>query len=77
MDWIAIVLIRLYQKTLSPDHGPLKVFFPDSYCRFHPTCSDYAIQAYEKHGFVKGSALATWRVCRCNPWNDGGNDPVK
>ena len=76
MKRAAIFCIRVYQKTLSPDHGPLRVYFPDGYCRFHPTCSDYGIEAYRQHGFLKGTALAAWRVCRCNPWNAGGNDPV-
>ncbi|MBX7142991.1 MAG: membrane protein insertion efficiency factor YidD [Oligoflexia bacterium] len=45
-------------------------------CRFEPYCSDYALEAVEKHGLVKGSGLALWRVLRCNPWCRGGHDPV-
>ena len=74
--WIAIKMIKLYQKTLSFDHGILRVFFPYGYCRFHPTCSEYAIQAVQKYGIFKGGLKAVWRVLRCNPFNKGGHDPV-
>ena len=46
-------------------------------CRFHPTCSQYAIEAIEKYGAFKGSAMAAKRIVRCNPFNKGGYDPVK
>jgi len=71
-----IKLIRLYQKTLSFDHGMLKIFFPHGYCRFKPTCSEYGIRTIEKYGVIKGGLKALWRVLRCNPWNKGGWDPV-
>ena len=74
--WIAIKMIKLYQKTLSFDHGILRVFFPYGYCRFHPTCSEYAIQAVQKYGIFKGGLKAVWRVLRCNPFNKGGHDPI-
>ena len=45
-------------------------------CRFHPGCSDYAIDALRTHGALRGGALAVRRVLRCNPWNEGGFDPV-
>ena len=70
-------LIRIYQKTLSFDHGWPKIFYPNGYCRFHPTCSEYGYQAIEKYGVVKGGFLAMARVFRCNPFNKGGNDPLK
>ena len=57
-------LIRLYQLLLSPFWG--------AQCRFHPTCSCYAMEALEKHGAIKGSGLAIYRIMRCNPWADGG-----
>jgi putative membrane protein insertion efficiency factor len=74
---IALFLIRGYQKTVSPDHGPLKPLFPYGYCRFQPTCSMYTYEAIDKYGVIKGSALGFWRIMRCNPWNKGGHDPVK
>lgn len=73
----AITILRFYQKVLSFDHGFLKIFFPHGYCRFRPTCSDYAIEAITKHGILRGGLKAIWRVMRCNPWNKGGWDPVK
>lgn len=74
---ILISIIRFYQKTLSPDHGKFKIFFPYGYCRFHPTCSEYSIQAIKKYGTLKGLFLSLWRLLRCNPWNKGGFDPLK
>ncbi len=68
--------IRLYQKTLSFDHGPFKHFFPYGYCRFHPTCSEYAYQAVSHYGIIRGSWLGLLRILRCNPWNKGGEDPL-
>lgn len=50
-------------------------YFPSS-CRYTPTCSNYAIDALKKHGAIKGTYLAIWRILRCNPWSDGGDDPV-
>lgn len=73
----ALLLIRLYQKTFSPDHGPLKAKFPYGCCRFQPTCSEYTYQAIEKYGIIKGGAMGTWRILRCNPFSKGGEDPVK
>lgn len=74
---ILIGLIKVYQKILSFDHSPLKVFYPHGFCRFNPTCSEYSIKAIDKYGPIKGSIKATWRVLRCNPFNKGGNDPLK
>jgi len=59
--------VRFYQLVI----GPLL----PKVCRFHPSCSDYFIQAVNKHGPLHGSAKGIWRVCRCNPWNEGGYDP--
>lgn len=70
------LLIKIYQKTLSLDHGPLRFLYPNGYCKFHPTCSEYAHQAFEKHGFWKGWMLATKRILRCHPWSQAGIDPV-
>lgn len=74
--YITIKILKFYQKTLSFDHGVLKIFYPYGFCRFRPTCSDYAIQAIEKNGIIKGGLQSAWRVLRCNPWNKGGHDPV-
>lgn len=72
-----IGIIKFYQKTISFDHGFLKFLYPHGYCRFRPTCSEYAILAIEKKGLIKGVILAAWRILRCNPWNKGGYDPLK
>ena len=74
---VVISLIKFYQKTLSFDHGPLKSLYPNGFCRFYPTCSQYAIDAIEKYGIIKGGLKATWRVLRCNPFNKGGVDFLK
>lgn len=70
--------IKLYQQVISPDHSNYgKQLYPYGYCRFKPTCSQYAYDAIDKYGIIKGTYLATGRVIRCNPWNPGGYDPVK
>ncbi|MCL5009340.1 MAG: membrane protein insertion efficiency factor YidD [Patescibacteria group bacterium] len=61
-------LIGLYQKSLSPDHGWFKHQHPHGYCRFYPSCSEYARQAVTKHGAVRGSGLSAMRLLRCHPW---------
>ncbi len=74
---LVISLIKIYQKTLSFDHGILKGFYPHGYCRFHPSCSEYAVRAIDKYGVLKGGIKAIRRIWRCNPWNKGGWDPVE
>lgn len=71
-----VKLIKLYQKTISPDHGFFKFMNPHGYCRFNPTCSQYAIDAIRKYGIIKAGPKIIWRILRCNPWNKGGNDPA-
>lgn len=73
---ITLKTIRLYQKTLSRDHGPLKKHHPYGYCRFNPTCSQYTYEAVEKFGTLRGLMLGFWHILRCNPWGKGGNEPV-
>lgn len=69
MKYICIWLVRFYQKFLSPlKRNPT--------CRFTPTCSAYAIEAFQKRGFFVGFALTVWRILRCNPFCPGGYDPV-
>jgi len=63
-----VILIKLYQVTLSPLLGPK--------CRFTPTCSQYAIEALKKHGVIKGLWLAVKRISKCHPWGGHGYDPV-
>ena len=69
-----VLLVRAYQLTLSPAKTAL--FGPAGHCRFEPSCSQYAIEAWQTHGAVAGSWLATKRVCRCHPWGGCGDDPV-
>lgn len=68
MKKILIFLIRLYQKYLSP--------LKHTRCPYVPTCSQYGLEAIEKHGALKGSILAAWRILRCNPFSHGGIDLV-
>ncbi|MBD3330740.1 membrane protein insertion efficiency factor YidD [Candidatus Peregrinibacteria bacterium] len=73
---ILVFLIKVYQRTLSPDHGVIKVLFPGGYCRFTPSCSTYSIEAVKKYGVIYGGAKSIFRVIRCNPFSRGGVDPV-
>ena len=68
MQKLLILLIKLYQNTLS--------YLIGNQCRFYPSCSRYAEEAIIKHGAVKGSCLAVKRIARCHPLNEGGVDPV-
>ncbi len=69
LQTLLLALIRLYQLTFSR-------MMPANTCRFYPSCSRYGFEAIQKHGAIKGSLLAGWRVLRCNPFNPGGYDPV-
>jgi len=73
----ALFLIKIYQKTLSPDHGIVKALFPYGYCKYKPTCSEYSYDAIQKYGLFRGTLLSFWRILRCNPCSRGGQDPVK
>jgi len=68
MKAVALALIRLYQRTLSPLLG--------AHCRFHPTCSAYAAEAISRHGLLKGLLMGGRRLLRCHPLHAGGFDPV-
>jgi putative membrane protein insertion efficiency factor len=68
VSWPALALLRFYKKRISPGLPPS--------CRFQPTCSEYAYDAIEKYGVIKGGRLAIWRILRCNPWGGSGWDPV-
>lgn len=65
---LLIVLLRAYKGAVSP-------FLPPA-CRFYPSCSEYAVQALEKHGVLRGSIISAKRIARCHPWHPGGFDPV-
>ena len=65
---LCVLMIRLYQAAFSPLLPPM--------CRFHPSCSHYAVKAVQVHGVLWGGALAAWRIVRCNPFCKGGYDPV-
>ncbi len=68
MSFLILKIIRVYQKYLSPLLGPS--------CRFHPTCSEYALQAIETYGVFRGGFLAIKRILKCNPWGGSGADPL-
>ena len=68
MKTLLIFVLRLYKRLISP------LLLPS--CRYVPSCSEYAVEAIERHGAVRGTAMAGWRVCRCHPFAKGGFDPV-
>lgn len=68
MAWLLIGLIRAYKLVLSP-------LLPPS-CRYYPTCSQYAVEALRRHGFIRGSWMSARRVLSCHPFSQGGYDPV-
>lgn len=68
LKWLIIGMVKLYQAMLSP-------LLPMA-CRYHPSCSEYAIQAIQQHGAFKGFYLAIKRISRCHPWGGKGYDPV-
>ena len=69
MKNLLILIIKFYQMIVSPFFGQR--------CRFYPSCSNYAINAIQCHGFLKGFRLSLKRICSCHPFNEGGYDPVK
>jgi len=69
MRYILIGMVRFYRTYLSRAKGVAT-------CRYSPTCSQYCIQALERHGVVVGLTMSFWRILRCNPFSDGGYDPV-
>jgi putative membrane protein insertion efficiency factor len=66
---VALLPIRAYQKLISPMLG--------AHCKYHPSCSEYAVQAIRRFGILRGLVIAGWRLLRCNPWSRGGYDPVE
>ena len=69
MKKIILYLIKMYRTKISPMYPPR--------CKCIPTCSQYAVEAIEKYGVIKGGLMSTWRILRCNPFSKGGFDPVK
>ncbi len=67
MRYLAITVVRAYRLVVSP-------FLPANTCKYHPSCSQYALDALREFGFLRGSVLACWRLLRCNPWSHGGVD---
>ena len=67
-QFLLMGLIKAYQILISPLFGPT--------CKYYPSCSHYGLEAVRRHGAIKGSTLAAWRVLRCNPWSYGGVDEV-
>ncbi|MFY9213143.1 MAG: membrane protein insertion efficiency factor YidD [Tissierellaceae bacterium] len=70
MAKLAILLIRFYQRVIS------RYILIGRKCRFYPTCSEYSLLAYKKYGFIKGTYLTIRRILRCNPFHQGGYDPL-
>ncbi|MFL0797711.1 MAG: membrane protein insertion efficiency factor YidD [Cellvibrionaceae bacterium] len=68
MKKIVLVILRGYQLLISP--------FLGNNCRFYPSCSEYSMEAIDKHGLIKGSYLTVRRLLKCHPWHSGGCDPV-
>ena len=68
MRKILIAIIKFYQKNISP--------MKSTKCPYYPTCSNYGLEAIQKHGALKGGLLTIWRLLRCNPFSKGGYDPV-
>jgi uncharacterized protein len=68
VKYVLIAVLRAYQFLISPLYGPV--------CRYHPSCSTYAVQAVSEYGAIKGSWLGIRRLARCHPWAAGGYDPV-
>lgn len=68
VTWLLVGLVRGYQLVVSP-------WLPRT-CKYYPSCSAYAVTSLRRHGALKGTLLATWRVLRCNPWSLGGVDHV-
>ncbi|MBC7088547.1 MAG: membrane protein insertion efficiency factor YidD [Tissierellales bacterium] len=71
MNNIVIYIIKFYQNYIS------KYILVGKHCRFYPTCSEYSLLAFQKYGFFKASYLSIRRILRCNPFHEGGYDPLK
>src|SRR5688572_18651801 len=74
---LLVLLLTVYQNTLSPDHGPLKDLYPYGYCPHSPTCSMYAKQVITERGAIVGSLLAAKRLLSCHPWARPSNERLQ
>lgn len=74
MSKLVVIIIKFYQKVISPDQGMFSFMFVEKKCRFYPTCSQYAILAIEKYGLLKGSGIFLKRIIKCHPLCEGGVD---
>ena len=68
MSWIGVALVYAWRYSLG-------LLTPAGTCKYHPSCSEYTIQAINQYGPLSGAARGVWRICRCNPWSRGGFDP--
>lgn len=68
LTWLAIGFVKAWRRLLSPLYGDV--------CKYYPTCSAYGLRALQVHGVFRATPLIVWRILRCNPWSDGGYDPV-
>ncbi|KPJ84764.1 hypothetical protein AMJ57_05540 [Parcubacteria bacterium SG8_24] len=61
---------------MSPDHGLISRLLNRRFCKYWPSCSEYTYQAVEEFGIIRGLWMGLWRIMRCNPWSQGGIDPI-
>ncbi len=69
LNWVLIQIIKLYQKIISP------IMIPS--CRFHPSCSEYSVQALKRHNLLRALQRIVCRLAKCHPYHEGGADPLK
>jgi uncharacterized protein len=73
----AVLLIDLYQQTLSPDHGVMRMFYPYGFCRHEPTCSEYARRMFASKGVLKGICFTAKRLLGCHPWTEASEERLR
>lgn len=76
MKKFVLFILRIYQKTLSGNHGLFGKITGIKFCRYYPSCSAYTYQSIEKYGVIRGSVKGIKRLLRCHPWHEGGYDPI-